>query len=554
MALSLSRESRFFIAPYQNTLYQANDIVEINVLDGFSFSQATESQEVTVSEAGSNPIRGQKVFNTALNPGEFSFTTYIKMNNLKKDDFTITEDKNTLPIMSEVLLWEALLNTQATKDVYAPGSNGFVTGSVELSPRLYNRAVNTTEWATPASTNGYVVSHQKYNIATPVLSNKNQLAKIDIIVVFSSVAYKLSKACINTAEIDFAIDDIAKITWTGYCDTVKQVTAFGTSGTNTDSTFNISGFQLPSTTPNNLVIGGINVSGTPSQHNAEFLVNKLSQFKVVYQSDKEAPIGSFELTTSTVSPETTTQILTDDKLLNNSLVPILQFFDTVTPTTNEKLLQAINYFAACRKIPVHFYFNDAGNKIMYNVYSDNLGSEDANVLSKSKDFNTVFTLLTNDAGGAVSIADATVIPASQSGAQNMYTLAITGGSITISNNITYLTPEFLGVINQPEDHFTGTRTINGSLTAYLRTGSGQIGNLLSTMLASNKVTESCYIDISIGGNFKAENTVSVTVPVAHVSLPSVNVEDVISTEITFNGLGTQLEHDNEFSVTYWGEV
>ena len=44
---------------------------------------------------------------------------------------------------------------------------------------------------------------------------------------------------------------------------------------------------------------------------------------------------------------------------------------------------------------------------------------------------------------------------------------MTGGNITISNNISYLVPEELGAANVPIEHVTGGRTANGSFTCYL---------------------------------------------------------------------------------------
>jgi hypothetical protein len=48
-----------------------------------------------------------------------------------------------------------------------------------------------------------------------------------------------------------------------------------------------------------------------------------------------------------------------------------------------------------------------------------------------------------------------------------YDLVLTGGNVTISNNITFLTPETLGVVNQPLGHVTGTRSVGGNFTCYL---------------------------------------------------------------------------------------
>lgn len=54
----------------------------------------------------------------------------------------------------------------------------------------------------------------------------------------------------------------------------------------------------------------------------------------------------------------------------------------------------------------------------------------------------------------------------------VYTVALTGGSLSIANNVTYLTPANLGTLNVPCTYFTGTRTITSNVTAYLKTGAG----------------------------------------------------------------------------------
>ena len=55
------------------------------------------------------------------------------------------------------------------------------------------------------------------------------------------------------------------------------------------------------------------------------------------------------------------------------------------------------------------------------------------------------------------------------GSDSTYVLTLTGGNITIENNLSYLTPETLGVVNQPLGHVMGTRTVSGNFTCYLKT-------------------------------------------------------------------------------------
>ena len=51
--------------------------------------------------------------------------------------------------------------------------------------------------------------------------------------------------------------------------------------------------------------------------------------------------------------------------------------------------------------------------------------------------------------------------------KDVYQVVLTGGNFTIENNINYLTPEELGVVNAPLANITGARSVSGSLTCYL---------------------------------------------------------------------------------------
>ena len=66
--------------------------------------------------------------------------------------------------------------------------------------------------------------------------------------------------------------------------------------------------------------------------------------------------------------------------------------------------------------------------------------------------------------------------------QASYSVTLTGGNITVSNNISYITPEELGIVNVPIGHVTGTRAISGSFTCYLTEDTGQLLMLLQISL------------------------------------------------------------------------
>lgn len=138
-----------------------------------------------------------------------------------------------------------------------------------------------------------------------------------------------------------------------------------------------------------------------------------------------------------------------------------------------------------------------------------------------------------------------------------YTIAITGGSITFSNNLTYLTPANLGVVNQPITYFTGARSISGSVTAYLRTGVNTSADLMQALLAgsSTDVDPEYYLRMELGG-ITNPNRVEIELPAAMLTIPTVSTEQVVSTTINFTAQGStgsayDIEQANEATIKYY---
>lgn len=143
------------------------------------------------------------------------------------------------------------------------------------------------------------------------------------------------------------------------------------------------------------------------------------------------------------------------------------------------------------------------------------------------------------------------------GTGTAYTLALTGGSLTIANNITYLTPANLGVVNKPVTYFTSTRAISGSLTAYLRTGGNNSATLLADMLAGSdsEVDPAFLVQIDVGGSANATR-VEFEMPAAVLTIPSVSTEQVVSTTINFTAQGStasafDIGAANELEIRYF---
>tara|TARA_B110000902_G_scaffold61705_1_gene72894 strand:+ start:1923 stop:3068 length:1146 start_codon:yes stop_codon:yes gene_type:complete len=377
-SMFFSRDSKVFVAPLNTAGAEvAGAIWEIPVLDGFSFSQATNTSEVTLNEmsAGSNVSRrGRKMFTDSYAPAEWSFSTYVRP--FKSADGYVAfgaaaADKHSAV---EEVLW-AMMAGQAQYTV------------PDVTP-------------TEAAWGDAITKGDADMDIVFTASNKTTLGKANIYFQLggasaeSTITYKISNCCINEAGIDFDIDGIATINWSGMGTLITEQAA-------------------PPTVTRKEAIGST----------GNFIRNRLTELVAV---------------------------------------------------------------------------------------------------------------------SAVS------------GSSITYALTLTGGSITISNNMTFLTPETLGVINQPLDHVTGTRSVSGSFTCYLSNASNGSMDLWEDLIgATTIVTNSADLTFKIGG---AGNTprVEFDMPACHLEVPTHSIDDIISVEMNFHALGTDIESADELAIKYVG--
>ena len=147
--------------------------------------------------------------------------------------------------------------------------------------------------------------------------------------------------------------------------------------------------------------------------------------------------------------------------------------------------------------------------------------------------------------------------------QQDYDLVLTGGNITMTNNITFVTPETLGVVNQPLGHVTGTRSVSGNFTCYLdgnvavNTSAKLFDDIIS---ATDIITNDFSLTFFIGGETGSDvlNTpgVQIDLPTCHLEVPMHSIEDVISVETNFHALPANISptaaNDFEAKITYKG--
>lgn len=134
-----------------------------------------------------------------------------------------------------------------------------------------------------------------------------------------------------------------------------------------------------------------------------------------------------------------------------------------------------------------------------------------------------------------------------------YNLVLTGGSINFENNISYLTPEELGQVNKPLGNITGTRSVSGNLTCYLDNdiAGSKSGELFADLVADTTTVRNVFdLDINIGG--VAAPALKFSLPTAHLEIPVINVEDLLTLDIAFHGQasGGNIDAQNEATIVY----
>ena len=402
MAFHFSRDTKVFMKFHASASGTDDALYEIPVLDGFSFSQATNTSEITLSEASSgsdlDTKRGRAMFNDSYAPAEWSFSTYMRPTTSGSDDTYASNAHagNAKKFAVEGPLWAAMSAT--TYNLAVGGTGAPTVGTFE--PNVFN-------WAK---------------------SNKAALGVFDLFFVmgaandtdgtYSTAAggdvtiYKISDCSVGSASIDFDIEGLAQVAWSGQGKLLSEVASLATAA------------------------GGETTKG---------LINE--------------------------------GISSTDNYVRQKLTSMTIAFDA----------------------------------------SESLGTDGSH-------------------------------PAS-------YSLVLTGGNITIENNLTYLTPETLGEVNQPLGHVMGTRSISGNFTCYLNTVDDGSAELFDNMInATGQISPIFDLDFAIGGSGQTPR-VDVSVPRAHLELPTHSVEDVISLDVAFHGLPSDLSNNgatgaDEISITY----
>jgi len=444
------------------TFTSANTI-QIPVLDGFSFSQATTQSTIQISEAGDTPSRGQRAFNTALNPVEFSFSTYIRS--------SLTAAIGPVSAVEKVL-WNALMG-EATIDA---------TG---LAPTSIGRADATTAVA---------------SIVAP-----SPLSKV-----------------VNGATTRLGINDIINVTGateTSYNQPARITAAPTGAGASTpftgSTTYTVEYSIAPSSTATSATV---------------------TAAKIYSGQWAQGSTGTAATDFSYVS----TMGANKNQLQKFGLIFVV---DTVVYGIDNCALDQASIAFGLDSIAMCAWTGKgtALNKLTVPTAATLATAYTANAVTAA-----------NKASYITNKLSTVTLTANIGGGGSAYVIPITGGNLTINNNIVYQTPTNLAVVNQPIGYYTGQRAISGNVTAYLRTGdSGNLdaGGLLSQLLTdkTTSVEPKFFVRLEMGGK-SALNRVEFEMPAAVLQIPAVNIADVVATTINFNAQGFAADKSS-FDVT-----
>ena len=540
--LHFSRDSR---------LYMEKDgyLWSVPVLDGFSFSQATNSSEITLNEmedSSGRSRRGRKMFTDSLSAAEWSFSTYIrpfKSAGSKSATNGRADSTSTHQHAVEEALWVAM----AGQNVYVPSTGKWkhgATGGAITSVTVASGGTDNDSGDRAAGT---------YNIAVPTVGADANLS--------AAVA---SGTGSNTGGTGAVIQVVVNGSGVATATITERGTGFDTGNTITIGSQllggDASGDSLVLTTSSSSAVSDatdLNINFFDSNRAALGTFNLYFVF-----SDRSAGRLLYKLSNAVVN-EAAIDFDIDGIATINWSGMAGQIKEVGTGLGAGQLTAAAS-FPNPSAVGALWIDTDDSDKLYISTSTTNAAASwSANVSEGSTNTGnfirnrlTNLTLAPETAFQAATTFDREGTGTADDNYRTSYQVAITGGNVTISNNISYLTPEELGKVNQPIEHVTGTRTVTGSLTCYLASSDAATNkskNLFQDLVSDiNTVINKFAITLQVGGTDSTKPRFEINMPTAHFEIPSHSIEDVISLETNFHGLGTSVGEGDEVSLKYIG--
>ena len=540
--LYFSRDSKLY-------LEFDSQVWEIPVLDGFSFSQATNQSEISLSEMqGSDGLsrRGNRVFTDSLAPAEFSFSSYVR---------PYTKSSGDEHHAVEEALWAVMAG--ADQHLIGTTGGGLVTAGLTVGGNLSNALVKT-----------YTIDDTTPGITYSSGGTAGEGWEIDIIVASGGAVGNTTVSVVSAGQ-GFAAGNVINVPTSVFSSASGQTVAG-----NITLTVGSGGSDLTAT-------GASFYRGTDADINSSFgpavmVPSDASTGSTInFGQSNRAVLGTcnlyFVMETSSSNPmvyklesaainEASIDFEVDGIATINwsGFAKQVKDFQSSSTAGSSVTVQSGKTISGNSSTGSAFA---AGDVVLDNADGLKLGictASNAAAFATDTGVNATTTFIRNRLTQLLVVGtDSTAFPS------GTYNLTLTGGNITISNNISYLVPEELGAVNVPIEHVTGGRTTSGSFTCYLTldTDSGNNGtsvelfnDMTTTGKGLDKVVNDFDVTFQIGGNVTGTPRLEVKVPKCHIDVPTHSIEDVISLETNFAAYTTDFNVANEVQLTYHGDT
>jgi len=297
----------------------------VEVLAGYALSADSAVQDITSLESGLDPDRSVQRFNTARNPVEWNFQTYLRPTGAEKNEAGDSRGgeaqfSNCKPT-ADWYLWQALMSNTA--------------------PATSNTGEQSVWFFDSATGDGSIRTEERQASANAATSRSNfAIAQENFLYMkLDNIVYQVKDAIVNSGEIDASVDGIATTTWSGFGTELieltgdarnKAITVFG--GILNDGT------EIADNASTSLTEGAhhhpyatMNIDSTDTT--VDFIKNRLSSIRISHQgsSSEGANIYTFPITGLSFSYTNDVTYLTPEELaaLNT---PIGQFAGSRTIT------------------------------------------------------------------------------------------------------------------------------------------------------------------------------------------------------------------------------
>ena len=460
--LFFNRDTKVYAV--QATGTSTYNVWEIPVLNGYSFSQSTNSSQITLNEmadATGRSRRGQRTFNDSLSPAEWSFDTYARP--------TLA----TVVRAPEEILWHSMFSE--TNYTAAPGQAAgipFGTGAALAA------GVVTLTFTSAAPAGG--------------------------------TYFKLGDSIA-----------VSGVTFTNSSPAVTGTNTFVVTGTTNTSV----SFAAPA--------GTTAVTATSGKVASTTFATTATELDFLTTGSNKTRLGTFDLYF----------ILGANKAITDG-------------GTN-------GVFTASDATTIYRVGNACVNEATINFEIDGISTISWSGMGRtitelaSVDFTTGgYTLINNGVTSTSNMIRNRLTALTAVGVSpnaKTYGVTLTGGSITISNNMTFLTPETIGIVNQPLEHVTGTRSVSGSFTCYLdEATNGSIDLYQDLLAATTAVTNKFQLAFFVGGRgstagYPASPGIMFDMGQCHLEIPTINIDDVIAFEVNFTALPTTISGTDELT-------